>query len=172
MSFASLAPAVQAGALLKEWEQHPGRTRPPDYTATRPARLAHLAALCAALRPEAEVNIDHEDIRTILRGATDFRIGTAAATGPGRAVHVAEAALAALQLPGAGAPAGPARSALLGIVSPVTESLEMDELTTITETIQPQLGQELEMIFGHGETADATDTELRVWLLVGYAAEL
>ena len=79
MSFASLAPAVQAQTLLQEWEQHTGRTHASAYAAARPARLARFAALCAALRSEAEVSLDDEDICTVLRWATDFRIGTAAA---------------------------------------------------------------------------------------------
>ena len=38
----------------------------------------------------------------------------------------------------------------------------MDELTQVTETVQTA--------FGHDINPDLTDSELRVWLLVGYAA--
>lgn len=169
MSSPPPSPAAQAETLLHLWEQHAGPPATVAYTDTRPALLAQLTALCAALRPEDEVNIDHEDIRTVLRSAAQFRIGTAANAGPDRATHVARAALAALQLPQLNGPlAAPARSVLLGIISPVAEPLEMDELTTILETVQCHFGPELEMIFGHGDTEDPAETALRAWLLVGY----
>ena len=108
-----ITPAARAETLLQEWEQHVARpTTPADATA-RPAQLAQLTALCATLRAEADVSIDHEDIRTVLRSATHFRIGTAAAAGPNRATQAAQATLAALQPPISGTPAGSAQSALL-----------------------------------------------------------
>lgn len=170
MSSALLPPAAQAETLLQTWEQSAVPPATAAYAAACPARLAQLAALCATLRPETAISIDYEDIRAVLGSAAHFRIGTAAATGPNRAQAAAQAVLAALQpLPDASLP-GPAQRALLSIISPAAQPLEMDELDTIVGTIQRPLGQDVELIFGHDETEDAAESELRVWLLVGYGA--
>ena len=107
----------------------------------------------------------------MLRCATAFGLGTAVAHGPGRAGHAAALAIAAVQTQKLGlAPTSRAVSSLLCIASGPDWELEMDELTQVTETIQTTFGQDMEIIFGNDIISDLADSELQVWLLVGYAA--
>ena len=168
MPLASRSSTTQAQILLREWERHAAPPILPAYRTGRPALLAQLTELCASLHSDSGVTIDCEDLRTVLRSAAHFRVGTAAVTGSNRAIRAARALLAAIQTPPV--TCGPAQRALLSIVSPAAQPLHMDELTLITETIQHTLGQDAELIFGHDETEDSSVTELRVWLLVGYGS--
>ncbi len=159
-----------AAALLTEWEAR-AQPDPAAYAAQRPALLALLIDFCALLDGPADVNVDREDLRAVLQPATALGLARAAAAGPGRAPRVTQALLAALAAQRiAGHPQ--AVTALLSISSPDTAELEMDELTEILQTIQQYLGPDAEMIFGHGSSPAADGTGLRLWLLVGYAAEV
>lgn len=165
------APAALAETLLREWE---ARTRPaptPAYQAARPLMLAQLADLCQLLLQPADINVTADDVREVLLRATTIGLGTTVAHGSGRAARVAAGVTAAIQTQQLGpAPTGNPVSSLLSISSSPDCELEMDELTQITETVQTTFAQDMEMVFGHDISPDLTDSELRVWLLVGYAA--
>ena len=163
------SPAALAATLLREWE---AATRPaptPVYQAARPQVLALLAEFSQSLLLDAPINVDAEDVRTVLRRARTMGLGTAVAHRAGRAGRAAALVIAAAQAQQLGsAPVGRAVSSLLCITSGPDCDLEMDELTEITETIQATFGQDMEMIFGHDIVPDLSDSALQVWLLVGY----
>ena len=60
---------------------------------------------------------------------------------------------------------------IMSILSNPADDLQMDELSEITDTLRLHIGPEAEIIFGHGLHPAADATGLRVWLLVGYAAQ-
>ncbi|AMJ65380.1 DNA translocase FtsK [Hymenobacter sp. PAMC 26628] len=151
---------------ISEWEQRPGVAFAAD-PATRPLTLAQLLPLYELLLVVEDVNVDAGDARTTLADAASFGVATATASGPGRAARL----VAALQFHHYGpTPAGPDCIGLLSITAHSDADLDMDELTFITEFVQNALGENFEMIFGHGYHDDSAASELRVHLLVGYGA--
>jgi cell division GTPase FtsZ len=167
------APVLLAETLLHEWETSTRSTQSPAYLAARPRVSALLAEFSKSLLIDAPINVDAEDVRSVLRRATTIGLGTAVAHGPGRAGHAAALVIATVQAQQLGPePTGSAVSSLLCITSGPDCELEMDELTEITETVQTTFGQDMEMIFGHDILPDLTGSALQVWLLVGYAAAM
>lgn len=164
------AATTTAETLLAEWEARAQPNRPPDYATNRAHLLRQFAPMYAVLlNHEADVNVDEDDARAVLRHASSLRAGSAGTSGPGRALRAAQQAAAAAQALHLGPePTGPATMALLAIISHPTAELEMDELTLITEYFQNTLGdQQTEVIFGHGLQA-GLPTELWVGLLATY----
>lgn len=156
-----------AETLLSEWEHRTGLRPTPAHQAARLLTLARLAELCELVLTSSDVNVDADDIRTTLAPAASFGIATAAARGPGRAAQV----VAALQFHHYGpSPTGPASTVLLSITTHSDADLDMDGLTFIVEFVHNTLGENIEMIFGHGEHDDAAAPGLRMHLLVGYGA--
>jgi cell division protein FtsZ len=94
------------------------------------------------------VNVDFQDVRTVMLNAGAAVMGTAETRGDSRAKKAAEAALASPLLDNRDIMG--AKRILLSIFSGTEVELSMDELSEITEYIQAQAGQEAEMIFGHG----------------------
>ena len=159
-----------AETLLAEWEAQAQPVRSPDYPANRAQLLRQFTPMCAVLvNPQSDVNVDEDDVRTVLRHASSLRVGSAGSSGPGRALRAArQAAATALAHHLGPQPAGQATMALLAIISQPAAELEMDELTAITEYFQQTLGnQQLEVIFGHGQQP-GLPTELWVGLLATY----
>jgi cell division protein FtsZ len=99
------------------------------------------------------VNVDFEDVKTVMKDAGAAVMGSGQATGEERALKAAEAALASPLLDYQDIHG--AKRILLSIVSGKEAELQMDELTIITDYIQDQIGTDAEMIFGHG-----SDTQL------------
>ncbi len=157
-------------ALLATWE---ATATPAQRAAQAPHRVALLAWLThlhqlLTSAPLLAINVDMEDIYTIVRGASAIRAAQTETAGPTRAAEALRQLLGALPSSVAGQPA---RRALLFIVSGPAASLEMDELSKITETIHTALlHDEGEMIFGHGERAAVTAGAMQVWLLLAYQA--
>jgi cell division GTPase FtsZ len=165
------APAVFAETLLREWETGTSPAATPPYLTARSRVLALLTEFNKLLLADSSINVDAEDVRSVLRRATTIGLGTAVAHAPGRAGHAAALVIAAAQTQQLGpAPTGTAVSALLYLISGPDCELDMDELTYITETIQTAFGQEMEIILGHHIASNLTGSALQVWLLVGYAA--
>ena len=78
------APAALAAILLHKWE---ATTRPAPtsaYRAARPQVLALLAKFSQSLLLDAPINIDAEDVRSVLRRVITVGLGTAIAHGAGR----------------------------------------------------------------------------------------
>ncbi|MBB6612035.1 cell division protein FtsZ [Pontibacter sp. Tf4] len=96
----------------------------------------------------AEVNVDFEDVKTVMKDSGAAVMGSAITEGEGRALRAAEEALSSPLLNNTDIHG--AQKILLSIMSGEQAELEMDELTEITEYIQDKAGQEAEVIFGHG----------------------
>ena len=101
------------------------------------------------------VNVDFQDVRTVMLNAGAAVMGSAETRGENRAKKAAEGALASPLLDNRDIMG--AKKILLSIISGVEAELQMDELTEITEYIQEQAGDEAEMIFGHGVDPDLGD---------------
>ncbi|MAJ50780.1 MAG: cell division protein FtsZ [Flammeovirgaceae bacterium] len=94
------------------------------------------------------VNVDFEDVKTVMKGAGAAVMGSSEMTGENRARRAAEAAINSPLLNNhtiAGA-----KKILLSIVSGEEAELQMDELTEITDYMQDMSGEDAEVIFGHG----------------------
>lgn len=115
------------------------------------------------------VNVDFEDVKTVMKNAGAAVMGTGEAEGENRAKRAAEAALASPLLNNRDIRG--AQKILLSMVSGQDEELSMDELTVISEYIQEQAGDEAEVIFGHG--VDATlEKNVRVTVIAtGFDSE-
>ena len=101
------------------------------------------------------VNVDFQDVRTVMLNAGAAVMGSAETRGDARARKAAEGALSSPLLDNRDIMG--AKKILLSIISGVEAELQMDELTEITEYIQDQAGDDGEMIFGHGVDPDLGD---------------
>ncbi len=116
------------------------------------------------------VNVDFQDVRTVMLNAGAAVMGSAETTGEGRALRAAEQALASPLLDNKDIMG--AKRILLSIISGEEAELQMDELSEITEYIQAQSGDECEVIFGHGVDA-ALGNSIRVTVIAtGFAGEV
>jgi len=102
------------------------------------------------------VNVDFQDVRTVMLDAGAAVMGSATTKGENRAQRAAEEALASPLLDNRDIHG--AQKILLSIISGEQAELQMDELTEITEYIQEQAGDEAEVIFGHGVDPDLEDS--------------
>ncbi len=116
------------------------------------------------------VNVDFQDVRTVMRNAGAAVMGSAETSGPDRAIRAAQQALNSPLLDNRDIMG--AKRILLSIISGDEAELQMDELTMITEYIQGQAGDESEVIFGHG--LDSTlGLNIRVTVIAtGFAQEI
>ncbi len=94
------------------------------------------------------VNVDFQDVRTVMLNAGAAVMGSAETRGENRAIKAAQQALASPLLDSRDIMG--AKRILLSIISGEEAELQMDELTEITEYINQQAGDEAEVIFGHG----------------------
>jgi cell division protein FtsZ len=94
------------------------------------------------------VNVDFQDVRTVMFEAGPAVMGSATMEGDDRALRAAEGALNSPLLNNKNVHG--AQKILLSIISGEQAELQMDELTIITEYIQEMAGDEAEVIFGHG----------------------
>lgn len=101
------------------------------------------------------VNVDFQDVRTVMLNAGAAVMGSAETRGDHRAEKAAQLALASPLLDSRDIMG--AKKILLSIISGEEAELQMDELSTITEYIQKQAGDEAEVIFGHGVDAALGD---------------
>jgi cell division protein FtsZ len=115
------------------------------------------------------VNVDFQDVRTVMLNAGAAVMGTAETRGDSRAKKAAEAALASPLLDNRDIMG--AKRILLSIFSGTEVELSMDELSEITEYIQTQAGQEAEMIFGHGVDESLGDRIRVTVIATGFDAE-
>jgi len=115
------------------------------------------------------VNVDFQDVRTVMLDAGAAVMGSATTKGENRAQRAAQEALASPLLDNRDIHG--AQKILLSIISGEQAELQMDELTEITEYIQDQAGDEAEVIFGHGVDPDL-DESIRVTVIAtGFDAE-
>lgn len=115
------------------------------------------------------VNVDFEDVKTVMKDAGAAVMGSGQADGDQRALKAAEAALASPLLDYKDIHG--AQKILLSIVSGEEAELQMDELTVITDYIQDQIGVDAEMIFGHGSDAQLKDSIRVTIIATGFEEE-
>src|SRR6185295_15447816 len=115
------------------------------------------------------VNVDFQDVRTVMLNAGAAVMGSAETRGDNRAVKAAQQALASPLLDNRDIMG--AQKILLSIISGQEAELQMDELTTITEYIQQQAGDEAEVIFGHGVDSMLGDRIRVTVIATGFISE-
>lgn len=115
------------------------------------------------------VNVDFQDVRTVMLNAGAAVMGSAETRGDNRAIKAAQQALASPLLDSRDIMG--AKKILLSIISGEEAELQMDELTTITEYIQGQAGDEAEVIFGHGVDSLLGDRIRVTVIATGFLAE-
>lgn len=101
------------------------------------------------------VNVDFQDVRTVMLNAGAAVMGSAQTKGENRARKAAEEALASPLLDNRDILG--AQKILLSIISGEQAELQMDELSEITEYIQAEAGEDAEVIFGHGVDPELED---------------
>ncbi len=94
------------------------------------------------------VNVDFEDVKTVMKNAGAAVMGSAQTYGENRALRAAEEALNSPLLNNQNITG--AEKILLSIMSGEDAELQMDELADITDYMQEFAGDEAEVIFGHG----------------------
>lgn len=94
------------------------------------------------------VNVDFEDVKTVMRSSGSAVMGSSTTDGDNRAQRAAEEALASPLLNEKDILG--AQKVLLSIISGEQAELQMDELAEITDYISEMAGEEAEVIFGHG----------------------
>ncbi|MFD3000491.1 cell division protein FtsZ [Pontibacter toksunensis] len=117
----------------------------------------------------AEVNVDFEDVKTVMKDSGAAVMGSAITEGEGRALRAAEEALSSPLLNNTDIHG--AQKILLSIMSGEQAELEMDELTEITEYIQDKAGQEAEVIFGHGIDSSLGQSIRVTVIATGFASD-
>jgi len=98
------------------------------------------------------VNVDFEDVRTVMSSSGSAVMGSSTTDGENRAIRAAEEALASPLLNEKDILG--AQKVLLSIISGEQAELQMDELSEITDYISEMAGEEAEVIFGHGIDTD------------------
>ena len=115
------------------------------------------------------VNVDFQDVRTVMLNAGAAVMGTAETRGDTRALKAAQQALTSPLLDSRDIMGS--KKILLSIISGEEAELQMDELTTITEYIQQQAGDDAEVIFGHGVDAALGDRIRVTVIATGFVNE-
>jgi cell division protein FtsZ len=115
------------------------------------------------------VNVDFQDVRTVMLNAGAAVMGSAETSGEDRALRAAQQALASPLLDNRDIMG--AKRILLSIISGEEAELQMDELSQITEYIQEQAGDESEVIFGHGVDSLLGDSIRVTVIATGFAGE-
>lgn len=115
------------------------------------------------------VNVDFQDVRTVMLNAGAAVMGTAETRGDTRAIKAAQQALASPLLDNHDIMGS--KKILLSIISGEEAELQMDELSTITEYIQTQAGDDAEVIFGHGVDSALGDRIRVTVIATGFVTE-
>lgn len=115
------------------------------------------------------VNVDFQDVRTVMLNAGAAVMGSAETSGEDRALRAGQQALASPLLDNRDIMG--AKKILLSIISGEEAELQMDELSQITEYIQEQAGDECEVIFGHGVDSALGDSIRVTVIATGFAGE-
>ena len=107
------------------------------------------------------INVDFEDVRTVMENSGKAIMGSATAEGENRAIEAVKAALASPLLDDndiAGA------SDILLYIASGIEEISMDEVTEITEYIQNEAGRSAEIIWGNG-IDEALESKISVTII-------
>ena len=101
------------------------------------------------------VNVDFEDVRTVMKDSGAAIMGSASASGPDRAVKAVQTALASPLLSDNNIEGA---SNILLYINSGTEEVTMDEVAEITDYIQNEAGLTAEIIWGNGYDEDLGDS--------------
>ncbi|HLW19610.1 MAG TPA: cell division protein FtsZ [Cyclobacteriaceae bacterium] len=116
-----------------------------------------------------DVNVDFEDVKTVMKDAGAAVMGSATEEGEGRAIKAASKAIASPLLNNVDITG--AQKILLSIMSGEEEELSMDELSEITEYIQERAGDIAEVIFGQGIDPDLKKSIRVTVIATGFEAD-
>lgn len=116
----------------------------------------------------SEVNVDFQDVRTVMKDSGPAVMGSAEMDGQDRAIRAVESALSSPLLDNTDIKG--AKKILLSITYGEEAELTMDELTEITDYIEEKAGYEAEVIFGQGLDSTLED-KVRVTLIATGFAE-
>ena len=94
------------------------------------------------------INVDFEDIKTVMKNAGAAVLGSSQTEGEGRSLRAAQEAINSPLLNNV--EINGAKKILISIISGEEAEFQLDELTEISEYIQSSAGDEAEIIFGHG----------------------
>lgn len=100
------------------------------------------------------VNVDIEDVKTVMRNSGVAIMGSGVATGEDRAIKAVEMALASPLLNDNNIHGA---SNILLFMASGTKEMEMDEVATITDYIQEEAGLTAEIIWGNGNDEELGD---------------
>lgn len=115
------------------------------------------------------VNVDFEDVKTVMKDSGGAVMGSAETSGESRARRAAEEAINSPLLNNQNIEG--ADKILLSIISGDQAELQMDELSEITDFMQELAGEDAEVIFGHGVDADLGDSIRVTIIATGFASE-
>lgn len=115
------------------------------------------------------VNVDFEDVKTVIKNAGAAVMGSGQASGDNRSLQAAEEAINSPLLDYQNIYG--ATKMLLSIASGTKTELQMDELTAITDYIQEKVGEEVEIIFGHSIEEGLEDKISVTIIATGFAKE-
>ena len=115
------------------------------------------------------VNVDFEDVKTVMKDAGAAVMGSARASGESRARRAAEMALNSPLLNNQNILG--AEKILLSIMSGEDAELQMDELADITDYMQEFAGDEAEVIFGHGVDSSLGENISVTVIATGFASD-
>jgi cell division protein FtsZ len=121
---------------------------------------------------KAKMNVDFEDVRTVMRNSGQTVMGSAVASGKNRAMDAVENALSSPLLNNREVTG--AQRVLLSITYADDAVLKIDELAQITGYIEDMIGDESdELIWGHGTDNQLSSGEVRVTIIAtGFDEEL
>ncbi|MFY0625606.1 MAG: cell division protein FtsZ [Reichenbachiella sp.] len=108
------------------------------------------------------VNVDFEDVKTVMKDSGGAVMGSAETTGENRALRAAEEAINSPLLNNQNIQG--CDKILLSIISGDQAELKMDELTEITDFMQEIAGEDAEVIFGHGVDSELGES-IRVTII-------
>ncbi|MGL1886242.1 MAG: cell division protein FtsZ [Reichenbachiella sp.] len=113
------------------------------------------------------VNVDFEDVKTVMKESGGAVMGSAQTSGESRALRAIEEAINSPLLNNQNIKG--ADKILLSIISGDQAELKMDELTEITDFMQEIAGDEAEVIFGHGVDKELGDSIRVTIIATGFA---
>ena len=116
------------------------------------------------------INVDFEDVKTVVKDAGDAVMGSAEANGERRALKAVEEAVHSPLVNNEHMQG--AEKILISITSgnDPEHQIKMDEVSSITEYVRSKIGEGAEVIFGHG-CDDALEDRIRVTLVAtGFSA--
>ncbi|UXX77715.1 cell division protein FtsZ [Reichenbachiella carrageenanivorans] len=116
------------------------------------------------------VNVDFEDVKTVMKNSGGAVMGSAETSGENRAIRAAEEAINSPLLNNQNIEG--AEKILLSIISGDQAELQMDELTEITDFMQDLAGEDAEVIFGHGVDPELNDSIRVTIIATGFENEM